>query len=170
MNEHMLSHLHNVVEDSLVLSWNAVRRFSQNVFDQIEKGKLSWDDSSAIQTLRNRSAVIGDPKGRGSAVTHTTNAKQPSDGKDVACQEFNSQRGCPFPRDHSDNFRKYLHACAYCLAVTKRMFGGHNATNCERLNGERKPGGRSGQATNPTPTPFSQSMATKNGRAPQLQQ
>ena len=49
---HMLRHLRDVTHDAMERPWPAVRRWSQAVFDAIERGEFIWADHQEIHNMR----------------------------------------------------------------------------------------------------------------------
>ena len=105
-----LEHLQHLAEDALLRDWPAARSWSQNTLDEIEKGTYSWQDTYTIQMER---------------LSHAINAARPTPQhhgeraeREVACREFNGDRGCSHGgpnRHHSSGNIKHIHVCSYCM-------------------------------------------------------
>ena len=54
----LLKHFQQVTEDALEYPWKSVLVWSNNVFDKIDRGELSWDDSGDIRMERIRAVLI----------------------------------------------------------------------------------------------------------------
>ena len=68
--------------------WEVVRKWSQRVWDAVERGEMGWSDDQHIQNLRNSIAITGVNKAP--AASSTTGAGR----AEVICRMFNSRGGC----------------------------------------------------------------------------
>ena len=138
MKEQLVEHIFEVAEDSLILPWSTVRKYSQDVFDEIEKGKLAWDNHAKIQAMRLRATAASGPrtvKSTGGKPSQGPGSSGQSHGhpKEVACKDFNQERGCRHAWDHFNNNIKFMHICVYCWGTMGRSFSGHTLAQCERV-------------------------------------
>ena len=134
-HSHIMSHLSDVTHDAMERDWPAVRRWSQYVWDSVEKGRFTWDNTQRIQNERIRIAMTGggsttNQGGRGKT-QHSNNRGGSSGLKDIVCREFNTVRGCSHRFSHDDGVVRYNHLCAYCDSVNRHC-PGHNIVGCER--------------------------------------
>ena len=121
-----LRHLKDVVHDSVQFSWPAVRAWSQSVFDAIEKGAFTWNDTQMIQNERFlvlRMAAIDN------RMTDT------HEGKETICLDYNS-RSCRHggaKRDHTEAGIRFIHCCLYCYASSRdKERCDHGLVDCKR--------------------------------------
>lgn len=70
----LYKHIQNIVEDACMFDWTtAVRPWSEEVFSQVNEGRLTWDDSASIQMLRmsmSRTTVAKIDPATGSVIKH----------------------------------------------------------------------------------------------------
>lgn len=84
---HMLSHLAAVMTDAMVWPWQAVRSWSQYIWDCVEKGKCTWKSFQFIQDERVRMSFIsGAPSGNSCANT-SSHKPVSNDLRVVLCRE-----------------------------------------------------------------------------------
>lgn len=134
----MLAHLQDVIRDSRDKAWENVRRWSQLTWDNIEKGTLKWSEAQLIQNERFRrvggpgmAPTGGGGGGHFKQPTHGATGGKPKHSKlDFPCRDFNSNRGCKFGGNHSDNGISLIHCCSYCEGVTGKR-NPHSVLECE---------------------------------------
>lgn len=130
---HMLRHLQDVIRDTRDKSWGVVRKWSQGVFDAIEKGEYTWKDYQIIQNERFRT-IGGGPSsssgGGGQPPSASGGGKSKQVRMEFPCREFNSARGCRSSNTHTDNGVTYLHCCTYCDSACKKR-NPHSVIDCE---------------------------------------
>jgi hypothetical protein len=124
--ECMLRHLQQVTSDAMVRPWKQVRRWSQLVFDNIERGEYEWIDDNRIEAERIRIALtpagVG-PQG-GIGVMGAASAR-----KHVYCRDYNLPQGCRMRSPHEEGALRKHHNCAYCEARGKHLL--HSIQNCQ---------------------------------------
>lgn len=129
--EHILAHVFAVATDILTRPWPAVRRWTQSVWDSVEKGRCRWNDYRFIQDERVRLSYMSAPPmaGPGSSTGPRSGPSAPgSEVKIVVCPDFNSPHGCSFSSSHDDGKIRYAHACAHCNALGRRS--AHSFQRC----------------------------------------
>lgn len=127
----ILAHIFAVATDILTRPWPAVRRWTQYVWDAVEKGRCKWGDYRYIQDARVRLCYMTapGPVGASGNIGPRTGAPTPAtEVKTVVCPEFNGPQGCVFSSDHDDGNIRYSHACAYCSALGRRS--AHSFQRC----------------------------------------
>ena len=122
--EHILRHLQDVTHDVMVRPWENVRRWSQYVWDAVERREIAWDDTQSIHNHRMTIALTG--PGRtgtsGSAESRTNRQK-------AICRPFNARGGCRHRSHHDEGQVRFLHICAFCDSVGRHC-PGHNVLGC----------------------------------------
>ena len=88
-----IKHLHDVTTDILNRPWANVRQWSQFVFDEIEKGELSWGDHSSIQFARCRFSFMGAGAAPNDGGERSPQQPNASYSREVICMEYNQRSG-----------------------------------------------------------------------------
>ena len=117
----LLEHLQQIVEDSLIREWSVVRRWSQAMFDKIEKGDHTWEDKSHTQLERIRYALL--------AQKSQHNDRQ--ERREVPCRDFNSLTGCIHNGPHLGRHVNFIHVCSLCMSQTRDKMP-HIVAGCPR--------------------------------------
>lgn len=99
----LLQHVDEIVEDCREYEWQAVRRWSEEIFSLVAENRLpcGWHSASKIQLLRISLSNVPAAK----LSHHRDNSKQrsgPSDGwkGGPPCHAFNARDGCNLPSGH----------------------------------------------------------------------
>lgn len=127
----ILAHLFAVVTDILNRPWPAVRRWTQYVWDSVERGRCKWSDYRFIQDARVRLSYMTGPApvGGGSSIGVRGGASATgNECKSVVCPDYNAPQGCMFSSSHDDGNIRYTHACAHCNALGRRS--AHSFQRC----------------------------------------
>ena len=119
-------HMQDVTGDAMDRPWSAVRRWSQFIWDAIERGDMEWADRQAIQNERMRIAMTA-RDGAGAASNH------PSKLKEYLCRDFNAKSGCKHRSHHTEDNVRVLHYCAFCDTNNKMSPHSVFACNSKRL-------------------------------------
>lgn len=152
----LYNHIQNIIEDTCSFDWaTAVRPWSEEIFSQVDEGRLSWKDSATIQMLRmsmSRTTVakIDPATGAVAKVTVLADQRNPPQTYDRSnyrqnqhhtqgqvdilkggppCEYFNSQQGCNQRSGHIIRGQKMIHVCRYCLYNTSASHQ-HSEVNC----------------------------------------
>ena len=143
----ILRHIQDVTHDIMERPWDVVRRWSQRVWDAVEKKHFTWGDDQHIQNLRASIAISGSNK--------TTQGNSNSEGKgsksEVICRMYNSRNGCRSRSHHDEANVRYLHICAFCDSLGRHC-PGHNVLGC---NNKSNYPGQPRMQTLPTAGPYS---------------
>ena len=121
-----LRHLKDVAHDINQFAWPAVRAWSQGVFDAVERGAFTWDDTQMIQNERFmalRASVMDSRPG------------DAHEGKETICLDYNNRtcRHGGAKRDHSEAGIRFIHCCLYCYASSRdRLRCDHGLVDCKR--------------------------------------
>lgn len=127
--------------DTRSMPWAGVRRWSQLIWDNIEKGRCNWSDHLFIQDERVRiSYMSGNPSANAnsSGQNQKSSNQQNQAFNDVICREFNSPSECRFTQTHEVGPIKYVHACSHCDSLGPRSQ--HSFQKC-RTRAKRAVGG-----------------------------
>lgn len=124
--DHILRHVLSVSVDALTRPWGGVRKWTQSIWDSVEKGWCKWDDARFIQDERVRISYTGGapPASQGGQHRPAAGSSIPS----FPCKDFNGLSGCRHASSHEDNGIRYTHSCAYCEAMGKRS--NHSIQRC----------------------------------------
>ena len=123
----ILRHLQDVTHDVMVRPWENVRRWSQYVWDAVERRELSWADSQQIHNHRVTIAINGSGSGRSAHPVMDNN--QRSNKQELICRSFNTRAGCRQRSHHDEGQVRLLHICAFCDSL-RRHCPGHNVVGC----------------------------------------
>lgn len=156
MKPSLYKHIQDIIEDTCMYDWaTAVRPWSEEVFSQVDEGRLEWADSSSIQMLRmsmSRPSVAKIDPATGGLIKYPSVPNQHNSGQsydrshyrqnqnqgqgqvDVLkggppCEFYNSQQGCTQRSGHLVRGQKMIHVCCYCLYNTSASHQ-HPETQC----------------------------------------
>ena len=107
-----------VAEDALERAWEGVRKWSNMVFDKVEKRKITWADKQEIKDMRYATSWFQSGK-----VVKTQ----------VPCDAFNVEgKECTLPDEHCDDKYIYCHRCAACWYALPQYDCKHSMQQCKR--------------------------------------
>lgn len=140
---HLMEHLYQLTQDLLTHPWEDLREWSQALFDDIERGEISWEDEQEIQHRRTRARAPGRDRGRpvngsgfetgGGAAVRTCLQAGPHERPCPGFNEGGSQQ-CGMGLHHSDGVKDLIHACAYCFRTVQEFYD-HPEFTCRRKLG-----------------------------------
>lgn len=120
----IIKHLGAVAIDAMVQPWPNVRRWSQHIWDLVERGKCRWSDYQAIQDERFRISYMNLPQQGGSGPQSGTSVRAssstPVNVSTAICRDFNNISGCRYSASHEEGSVKYAHVCAHCDSIGKK--------------------------------------------------
>lgn len=120
----IIRHLGAVAIDAMVRLWPNVRRWSQHIWDLVERGKCQWSDYQIIQDERFRISYMNLPnqatQSNSAPSTARAGSTAPAGSSVAICRDFNSINGCQFNGSHEDGNTRYVHVCAHCDSTGKR--------------------------------------------------
>lgn len=121
----ILKHLLCVATDALARPWPAVRKWSQHIWDCVDRGRCTWSDVGFIQEERIRMSYTS-----GAPSSSNTHPKTQANiiTESLLCRDFNSISGCKFQGTHEEGNIRKLHACAFCDAMGRRS--NHSIQKC----------------------------------------
>ena len=122
--EHIMRHIQHVTHDIMERPWEGVRRWSQFIWDAVEKGQLKWSDTQLIENHRFCIAMTGGGRATQAAGGEVKGAKS-----EVICRAFNSRAGCRSRTHHDEGQVKHLHICSFCDSLGRHCTG-HNVLGC----------------------------------------
>lgn len=149
----LYKHIQNIIEDSCSFDWaTAVRPWSEEVFSQVDEGRLQWDDNASIQMPRmsmsgSATAKIDNAKVQSGPETKTNtnydrsynNNSRPRQNQQASssdimkggppCEYYNSPQGCSLQSGHIIKGQRMIHVCRYCLYHTSAAHQ-HSETYC----------------------------------------
>ena len=133
--EHMLYYHTLLMQDAIELNCQTAKRAHAIILQEIEKGKLTWDNLDQIEKIKNRFTQ---------RVVHTSKAS--TNGGNQACIHYN-KGFCKLEGDHISGGVLYQHCCSYCLKETGKKYE-HPLVKCLRnKNGQ---GVKKPEVVNPT--------------------
>ena len=130
--EHMLHYLGDIMEDAADFSWQSAKASHAVLLCEMERGKLTWSDTSRIDRVRRAYAQKHQTSSKQSWVTKNTEKKP------WFCK-FYQNGSCNFEKDHEFAGRMHRHICAYCLSQGKQL--NHPEKECTL----KKVGSKNGQ-------------------------
>ena len=127
--EHILRHIQEVAHDAIDRQWDEVRRWTQFIWDEVEKDHLRWSDRQLIHNHRVSMAISGS-KGRGQYTTTNSNHTEGrAQRTEVICRAFNSRSGCRHRSHHDEGHIRHQHICSFCDSINRHCTG-HNVLGC----------------------------------------
>ena len=139
----ILHHVEDVTADAMLLPWNTVRRFSQLLINEIEKGRMAWDNWPAIEAMRTRTLALGDTGVKAQSTRSSQNVRptgqreRDTRQRELICKHYNTQAGCRNQWDHTEGDVRLMHGCSFCYCTSARAYAGHNILNCDKLRAEK---------------------------------
>ena len=122
IRENMLQYLTYLMQDAIELSMNTARKALAAVLQDMERGKVSWEQLNLVEKIKSRNTQRLVQGYRSNATTQ--DRIQP-------CIHFN-KGSCKFESDHVLNNTIYQHICSYCYRETGRKFE-HTMQKCLRM-------------------------------------
>ena len=127
----MLNHLHDLMSDVTEHSWDNVRNCHAIILQQMEQGRITWEDERRLRELRHTYAHA---RARGSGEQSKQNLRGP-----VFCYKFQDGE-CPYDHDHTTSRGFVRHICAYCLKHTGFAYK-HPWSACQRKQRDQSKNG-----------------------------
>ena len=128
----MLNHLHDLMSDVTEHSWDNVRNCHAIILQQMEQGRITWEDERRLRELRHTYAHA---RARGSGEPSMQNLRAP-----VFCNKFQDGE-CPYDHDHNTSRGFVPHICAYCLKHTGFAYK-HPWIACQRKQRDQSKNGK----------------------------
>lgn len=143
----LYKHIQDIIEDLCSFDWaTAIRPWSEEIFSQVDQGRIQWSDTATIQMLRMSISRTATAKIDHSAntVPKNTQAYDRVDNKfrqpgqissaDVfkggpPCKLYNSPQGCSLPSGHIVKGQRLIHVCKHCLLYTSAAHQ-HSEVQC----------------------------------------
>lgn len=131
--DYIYKHTLYVATDALSRPWPAVRKWSQTIWDCVDRGRCVWSDSRFIQEERIRVSYTSGPS------SSSTNPQKPNSWalRETLCRDFNSVGGCKHHGPHEQGEFRLLHACAFCDSMGRRS--NHSFQRCRSLMEQQPP-------------------------------
>lgn len=148
---HILRHLSAVATDAMFRPWPSVRRWTQAIWDYVERGKCQWDSETFIQNERVRMSYMCGPQANAN-VNQSNSARSASQDPCVmvVCRDYNGPSGCRYHNNHEDKNVKHLHICSHCDTLGRKS--NHSYQRCRSKNnfqqGANSGSGHGGQYDN----------------------
>ncbi len=128
----MLEHLQSLTKDAAQYPWESVRNFHAIVLHQHELDRLTWDDTSAVQQLRDTYVThqpASTPARNGNGNLSSVTAR--------FCLPYQTGT-CHNQGDHATSKGPVKHMCAYCFNTTKMHFH-HPENQCRKKQYSKMP-------------------------------
>ena len=113
----LLSHMSNLMQDAMNYSRPAARNFHGILLNQMEMGRLTWDDHVEIESLRRNYAH----RDLEAVATSTTN-KPKTTQRTVYCVAYQKGTCSHTEDDHLSPRGNVKHVCAFCLKARGREY------------------------------------------------
>ena len=135
--EKMLHYLGDLMEDATDFSWANAKAAHAVLLCEMERGALTWADTSRIERIR-----------RAHAQKHSTSkpnwAKNQENKRPWFCKQYQSGN-CNFFKDHEVSGRLHKHICAFCLAQGRQLTHAEKDCNFAKRNGPKNDRGAAQQ-------------------------
>jgi len=122
INRDMLMHLRDVMTDTVDYSWDSARNSHAVLLQQMEQGRITWQDRTQVQEVRRRYAQTNGP---------TLHQSRDTRGPQF-CVRYQDGR-CTLEDGHSTVRGPVRHVCAFCLRCTGNTYR-HAEGDCNRKN------------------------------------
>ena len=119
----ILRHLQDVTHDAMERSWPLVRKWSQHIWDQVEKGYITWADHQAIQN--DRVMIMTAPN-----APRANTEKAEGGAREYICREYQTRNGCRHRGSHMEGNIRLLHLCAFCDSLSRQC--NHSVIACAK--------------------------------------
>ena len=106
MRESMITHLREMMQDTVVYGFESVREYHGIVLEEMEQKRLTWGDRDAIQELRRQYAQTS------RSTKQEVKSSSPSARTIQTCTSWNSGL-CRERGDHDG----YAHLCSFCTKL-----------------------------------------------------
>ena len=157
--KYIMDHIQDVARDAQERPWPTVRRWSQEIWDDIEAGDLEWH---MTQEIFNRRMLAGLPTTSAPPLTKSGGGAKPHRAEALAqqpiCRRFNSRDGC----SHQEHHDGLLHYCTYC--DSKGMECHHSVQKCIRKEFDAKQGAKNNKGDNRKDRPKQSTETPKNAQ------
>ena len=121
--DHIMAHILDVSRDAMDRPWDTVRKWSQYIWDEVEKGNLTWRDR---QSIHNHRCMMAIPSSRPPLVHEGRQTSK----RDCICRAYNSRGGCRHRSHHEEGQVRLMHICSFCDSVGRQCTG-HNVIECD---------------------------------------
>ena len=112
--EHMLQYLGDIMEDASDFSWQSAKASHAVLLCEMERGKVTWQDTARIDRVRRAYAQKHQGSGRQNW------GQKIGDKKPWFCKQYQSG-SCTFEKDHETGGKLHRHICATCLAQGRQL-------------------------------------------------
>ena len=113
IREKMLMYFADLMEDATDFSWSNAKAANAVILCEMERGRLTWEDSDRLDRLRRAHA-------QKHSFSKSQNWVRGENRKPWYCKSF--QTGvCFHNKDHENGGKLYRHICAYCLRNGKQL-------------------------------------------------
>ena len=146
LDQHLL-HLEHITQDSISKPWHLIRKWSTKMFDDIEEGMATWDDTEYLRHERLRIVLGGsiseNQNSRAAGGYRQQNKLKFQKGEpdlddnfglpEKTCNAWNNGRDkCNEQSSHPGNGVCYMHYCSYCYNHRKGGSYKHPFIECNR--------------------------------------
>ena len=127
-----LEHIEQLAEDNKIKRWEVVRAWSNYMFDNTEKGNITWDNELKVQLVRQRVQDAAErTTAKNTMICKLYNAMQ------NGCKAEEEDRNC---KEHTVGNTIMQHICSYCSRATGQSYN-HPEWKCRNKrnnNGNRR--------------------------------
>ena len=133
----MLAYLGDLMEDATDFTWANAKAAHAVLLCQMERGVLTWADTSRIERIRRAHA-------QKHSITKQNWGKNQENKRPWFCKQFQSG-ACNFFRDHEVSGCLHRHICAYCLSQGRQLVHAEKDCHFARKNGPKNDQGAAQQ-------------------------
>ena len=139
IRENMMIYFTFLMQDAIELSASTARKAHAAVLQELERGKVDWENLEAIEKIKNRHTQI---------IVQVNKGTSGPGIQTQCCQHFNKGQ-CRFDNEHMSNNTLYQHYCSYCWKETQKKYD-HPMCRCLRIKNAQ--GGQKNEVVKPKQT------------------
>ena len=128
-----LEHIEQLAEDNRIKRWEVVRKWSQYMFDNVEKGSITWENELKVQLTRQRVQEAAERSTTSSV--NTSSICKMYNAMPNGCSAEEEDKNC---KEHMVGTMVMKHICSYCNRTLGKSFN-HPEWKCrnKRNNSNR---------------------------------
>ena len=112
--DHMLQYLGDIMEDASDFSWQSAKASHAVLLCEMERGKVTWQDTTRIDRVRRAYAQKHQGSGKQSW------GQKVGERKPWFCKQYQTG-SCTFDKDHDTGGKLHRHICATCLSQGRQL-------------------------------------------------
>ena len=127
--KHHLQHIEQLAEDNKIKRWDVVKKWSNYMFDNVEKGNITWENELKVQLERQR---IQDAAER--ATSQNTMICKMYNAMQNGCKADEEDKNC---KEHTVGNTVMQHICSYCNRALGQSYN-HPEWKCRNKRGNKR--------------------------------